>query len=67
MSAKAGLQVVIEAMSDDEAERLLDYINMRNDPDEATPEDLAAFARARAEFARGEFVTLEQLEAELGV
>lgn len=67
MTAKAELQVVIEAMSDEEAERLLDYINMRNDPDEPTPEDLAALARARGEFAGGDYVTLEQLEAELGL
>ena len=67
MTAKAELQVVIEAMSDDEAERLLDYINMRNDPDEATPEDLAAFARAKAEFARGEGIWGEDLERQLGL
>ena len=65
MSAKAELQVVIEAMSDAEAERFLDYINLRNDPDEASPEDLAAHALGKAEIERGEFVWGEDLEREL--
>lgn len=47
-----------------EAEELfLDYLNMRLDPDELTPEEEARIQLSREELDRGEFVTQEEFEA----
>ncbi|HNM79383.1 MAG TPA: hypothetical protein PKI89_13500 [Tepidiformaceae bacterium] len=63
---KEELHSLIERLSDEEAEQMLDYINMRLDPDELTPEEVEAVLAARREFERGETVTLAELLAELG-
>jgi predicted transcriptional regulator len=66
-SAKQDLHRLIDAMTQEEAEDLLDFINLQNEPDTLTPEEEEAVAEGKAQIARGEYVTLEELEAELGL
>ena len=66
-SAKAELTALIDAMSDEEAQDLLDYLNMLADPDELTPEEEAEVRKAMAELEAGNFVTQEEIEREFGV
>jgi hypothetical protein len=66
-SAKAELAAMIEAMTMDEAQDLLDFLNMRSDPDELTPEEEEAVLRAMAEFEAGETVSGEALKREFGI
>jgi hypothetical protein len=66
-SVKQELHELIETLSAEDAADLLDYINMRLDPDELTPEEEEAVLRARDEFERGETMSGEQLRRELGI
>ncbi len=61
MTVKDELHQIIDVLSDEEAEELLDYLNMRADPDTLTPEELARVEAADAEIARGEYVTLDEI------
>ncbi len=63
MTAKQALRAIVDAMSEDEAAELLGYPNMLSDPDELTEAELERLAKVREEMARGEYVTLEKLEA----
>ncbi len=62
-SVKDELHQMIDGMTLEAAELLLDMINNHNDTDELTPEEEAAVAEALAEFERGEYVTMEELQA----
>ena len=66
MTVKDELHQIIDVLTDEEAEELLDYLNMRADPDTLTPEELARVEAADAEIARGEYVTLEDTRRRLG-
>jgi predicted transcriptional regulator len=66
-STKQELHRLIEEMTKEQAEDLLDFVNMQNEPDTLTPEEEAAVAEGKAQIERGESVTLEELEAELGL
>ncbi len=59
-STKDELHQLIDQMSMDEAQQLLDYLNMKADPDELTPEEEAEVAESLAEIERGEFDTLDE-------
>lgn len=50
-------------------EKLIDLLYEREmeEPEYFSPEDLAAIAAGKAEIARGEYVTLEELKKELGL
>lgn len=61
-SIKDSLRAIIERLSEEEAEDLLDYLNLRADPDRLTQEEIARVEVGRAEIARGEYVTLEELQ-----
>ena len=65
MTTKDALHRIIEQLSDDEAERLLDWLNLQADPDDLTPEEVADLDRVRAEMQRGEYVTLDQFKADI--
>lgn len=67
MEAKAALVEMIGEMTDREAERLLDYINNRNDPDELTPEEIAELDEIEAEVAAGDVIGFEEFRAKYGV
>lgn len=49
--------------------KLIDLLYEREmeEPEYFSPEDLAAIAEGKAEIARGEYVTLEELKKELGL
>lgn len=66
-SVKAELHELIESLSAEDAEQLLDYINMRLDPDALTPEEEQAVLQARAELERGETTSHEALKSEFGL
>lgn len=60
------MHAVIDELSDEAAEDLLDYLNMRADPDVLSGEELAEVEDGLREIARGDFVTLAELKRELG-
>ena len=63
MEAKAELIAMVQGLTESEAERLLDYINNLNDPDELTPEEMADHLEAMAEYERGETISFEEVKA----
>jgi len=65
MTAKQALIEAVNGMTEEEAEDLLDFLELQADPGDLTDEELAAVNRARAEYDRGEYVTAEEFEAEL--
>jgi hypothetical protein len=78
MTAKEKLRVVVEELSESEAEGALDYIVSRRhdqldalldsapvDDEPSTPEEEAAVQLAREELQRGETVSLDEIRAEL--
>ena len=67
VSVKQELHDLIETLSAEDAEAMLDYINMRLDPDELSEEDEAAVRKAMEELERGETMSAEQLKRELGI
>ena len=65
-SVKETIHQIVDTLSAEEAEDLLDYLNLRADPDTLTDEELRRVAEGRAEIARGEYVTLEQIQRRRG-
>ena len=78
MTAKEKLRVVVEELSESEAEGALDYIVSRRhdqldalldsapvDDEPTTPEEEAAVQLAREELQRGETISLDEIRAEL--
>jgi hypothetical protein len=63
MTAKQALRDRIDAMSEDEAEDLLDFLNLQDEPDTLTDEELARVLAAEAEIKAGKYITLEELKA----
>jgi len=57
----------VPTLSEEEAEDLLDRINLLHSPDEQTEEDVRLVLKGREAIERGDFVTLEQLKADLGL
>jgi hypothetical protein len=66
-SAKAELAAIIDAMTTEEAERLLDYLHMLADPDELTPEEEAEVLKAMAEYEAGETVSGDEIKRKYGI
>lgn len=64
LTAKEALVNAIMAMTDDEAEDLLDYLELQADPGDLTEEEHKRILTIDAEVERGEYVTLEELKAE---
>jgi hypothetical protein len=67
VTAKESPWQLIDEMSDEEAEELLDYLNLLADPDTLTDDELAKVVEAKAAIERGEFLTLRGLRAKYGV
>lgn len=63
VTAKQALREMVDSMTDEEAENLLDYVNMLHDPDELTEEEFQEVMRAEAEVKSGKYITLEELKA----
>ena len=67
VSAREELHERIDALSDDECERLLDMVWLHFEDYVLTPAEEEAVAEARAEIARGEFITGAQLREKYGL
>lgn len=67
MEAKAELIAMIGQMTDDQAGRLLDFVNNLNDPDTLTDEEMADVLEGLAEYERGETITLEKVKLKYGL
>lgn len=61
MTAKEAVLQRVREMSEDEAAELLDYLQMLADPDTLDAEEMAEVEEAEREFARGEYITREQV------
>jgi hypothetical protein len=66
-SARKLLHQLVDSLTDKDAERLLDWINLQNEPDDLTPEEEERVAIGKAEIARGDYVTREAFRKELGL
>ena len=66
-SAHEALLEAVSTLSEEEAEDLLDRIHLLHSPDEQTEEDVRLVLKGREAVKRGDFVTLEQLKADLGL
>jgi hypothetical protein len=66
-SAKQDLHRLIDEMTKEQAEDLLDFVNMQNEPDTLTPEEEAAVAEGKAQIERGEYITGEEFERKYGL
>ena len=65
ISAKVELRRIIEELSDQEAEDVLDVVLMRIEPETITDEEYAESLRGLAEIKAGQFVRWEDLKREL--
>ena len=66
-SIKKDLKRFVDGLSPEEALRFVDMVNNWLDDDELTPEEEEDIRISKEEFARGEFVTMEEIERELGL
>lgn len=67
MSAtKAALHVAIDEMSDQDADDLLDYLNLLAEADDLTDDEAGELDAGLQEIARGEYTTLDELRRDLG-
>ncbi len=66
MTTKQAIHEIVDEMSEDEAKLLLAYLR-DEEPEDYPDELIARIEQSRAEIARGDFVTLEELKAELGL
>ena len=66
-SARDSLLRYVSNLSEDEAQDLLDSLALRDEPGELSEEDLCRVLEGRDAIARGDFVTLEELKAEIGL
>jgi len=65
--AHEALLEAVPTLSEEEAEDLLDRINLLHSPDEQTEEDIRLVLKGREAIERGDSETLEQLKADLGL
>jgi len=66
MTTKETLHHIIESLSEEDADRLLDWLNLQADPDELTEEEVADLERIGKEMEAGDYITLEEFKAKRG-
>ena len=68
-TARDELLQLVRSLEEDSAEDVLDYVRwlLSEEDEPLTPEERTEIERAEAEIARGEYVTLDQAERELGL
>ena len=64
MTAKEALLGIVQGLTEEEAEGLIDLLNLHADPDELTAEELAAIQESQAQ---GGQVLWDDLKLELGL
>ena len=67
MSTKEAIIEIVMQLNEEEAQELLDFINMRADPDTLTDEEMADVHEAEREFERGEFITDAEFKKKYGL
>ena len=65
MTVKETLRRIIKGLSEEEAQDLLDYLNLQADPDGLSEGELKLAREGERAIAKGDSVTLEQLNGEL--
>lgn len=68
MTTKEALRRIIETLSDEEAQDLLDYLNTHADPDTLSEEEARLLEQAQQAIAHGDYVrdeSLDQLRREI--
>ncbi len=63
MGARATPRNIIDDLTEEEAEALLDFLNMQADPDTLSPEEEARVRAAHEAAMKGDYVTFEELNA----
>ncbi len=66
MTTKQAIHEIVDRLSEEEAEELLAYLR-DDEPEEYPQELLDRVAEGKAQIARGDSVTLEELRRELGL
>ncbi|MGD9934253.1 MAG: hypothetical protein AB7T37_11115 [Dehalococcoidia bacterium] len=66
-TAKEELRSIVESLTDEEAERLLDVSGNLLDDGSVSDEEVAAVLEGTAQIERGESITLDELEREAGL
>jgi len=61
MTTKQAIHEIVERLSEEEAAQLLAYLR-EEEPEEYPDDLLERIAQAKAEIARGDFVTMEEFE-----
>lgn len=61
------LHRIVEDLGRDEAEELLDYLNLKADPDRLTEAELGRARSIREEMKRGNYVTREEFAEKHGL
>ena len=64
-ATKDTLHRIVDGMKKEEAEALLDYLNMLADPDTLDPDELEEVSRILAEMDSGEYVTWQEAKKTL--
>ncbi|MBE7520462.1 MAG: hypothetical protein HS107_14580 [Thermoflexaceae bacterium] len=67
MTAKQALRARIDEMTEEEAEELLDFLNLQDEPGTLSEDELARVLAAEAEIEAGQYVTLEEVKAKYGL
>jgi hypothetical protein len=65
-STREALHHLIDEMSDDDVQELMDFLNMRADPDELTAEEEAEVEESLRDIERGDFDTLAEFRRKVG-
>jgi len=66
MTTRARIHELVDQLADEKTAEALDYLGwLLLDEDEASPEELAQAELGRAQIARGEYITLEEVKRSL--
>jgi len=63
----AKVKTIAQGPNADLLKKFIDLLYQEHEPEYFSPEDLAAIEEGKAQIARGEYVTLEELKRELGL
>lgn len=58
---------IVKRLDDDGARRLLDFLNMRADPDQLSEDEMVMIHEGDAAFARGEYVSEVDFKKKYGL